>query len=74
MTVTASDKSNAAISGLLNEGDSILLTPEEAEGGSAAADSTDGTAAASGTGGADAADDDGLGYPDASGDAAESES
>ena len=74
VTVTASDKSNAAISGLLNEGDSILLTPEEAEGGSAAADSTDGTAAASGTGGADAADDDGLGYPDASGGDAESES
>ena len=56
VTVTASDKSNAAISGLLNEGDSILLTPEEAEGGSAAAD------------------DDGLGYPDASGGDAESES
>ncbi len=59
VTVTASDKSNAAITGLLNEGDTILLTPEAADGAAAATDA--GTAAGDGT-----ATDDGLGYPAAS--------
>ncbi len=59
VTVTASDKSNAAITGLLNEGDTILLTPEAADGAAAATGA--GTAAGDGT-----ATDDGLGYPAAS--------
>ncbi len=55
VTVTASDKSNAAVQGLLDEGATVLLNPMDAE-----------TAAGTGAGSGEAAESDGLGYPSAS--------
>ncbi|MDO4848510.1 MAG: efflux RND transporter periplasmic adaptor subunit [Coriobacteriia bacterium] len=73
VTVTASDKSNAAVQGLLDEGATILLNPTDAETGAAAgsaagSDTASGSAAASGSdaGASAGGDSDGLGYPSAS--------
>lgn len=56
VTVTASDKSNAAVQGLLDEGATVLLNPMDAETAASGAGADSGEASAS----------DGLGYPSAS--------